>query len=426
MKDVIERAIKLLDNKFNLPDKGFLAGGALCNTINKIIFGGNVVINDIDIFILDEIKNIDKIDDSDTYNNKSLRAYIKKEQEFEVLEYDNLTTYINRKTIGVNYNIIKSSNREDIFNFINYESSSDDYTFLLETFDINCCQVGYDLENKKAFWTKDFSEYCKTKELKVSLPNTPSHTALRILKKRDELGAILNIDNEFNFLKNANLQYIYGLKRYWFSDKYFNIYQKYESEITKYFTLLTNKKETYTSYRLYPINWEIHQFNNGCVEKNHAEMTHFINSLKSNMSIEQYTYYWRNIKTNKYKNLIWEKLQSFYKTDEYLDNIVVDDIDVDFYHKIVEFEQYLKKYPFMNKSFKDISLIKQLEILGWFKKLISKDSNIEKLLSINTKSFNIESEEDLEDMCIILKLYYRKNLNIKVEDNKNFDLFDIF
>ena len=155
-------------------------------------------------------------------------------------------------------------------------------------------------------------------------------------------------------------------------------------------------------------------------------MSHFINSLKCSISIEQYAYYWRNIKTNKYKNLIWEKLQSFYKTDEYLDNIVVDDIDVDFYHKIVEFEQYLKKYPFMNKSFKDISLIKQLEILGWFKKLISKDSNIEKLLSINTKSFNIESEEDLEDMCIILKLYYRKNLNIKVEDNKNFDLFDIF
>jgi hypothetical protein len=426
MKDIIERAIKLLDNKFNLPDKGFLAGGALCNTINKIIFGGNVVINDIDIFILDEIKNIDKIDDSDTYNNKSLRAYIKKEEEFEVLEYNNLTTYINRKRIGINFNIIKTSNRKDIFNFINYDSSSDDYNFLLETFDINCCQVGYDLENKIAFWTKDFSEYCKTKELKVSLPNTPSHTALRILKKRDELGAILNIDNEFNFLKNANLQYIYGLKRYWFSDKYFEIYQKYEREISKYFTLHTNKKETYTSYRLYPINWERYPHVNGCVDMSCVVKTDFTNSLKCYMSIEQYAYYWRNIKTNKYKNLIWERLQSFYKTDDYLDGIIIDDIDVDFYHKIVDFEQYLKKYPFMNKSFKDISLIKQLEILGWFKKLISKDSDIENLLSINTKSFNIESEEELEDNCMILKLYYRKNLNKKVEDNKNLDLFDIF
>ena len=79
----------------------------------------------------------------------------------------------------------------------------------------------------------------------------------------------------------------------------------------------------------------------------------------------------------------------------------------------------------MNMSFGNICLIKQLEIFDWFKKLISKDSDIELLLSMHTKSFNIESIADLEDTCMILKLYHRKRLLNKVKNDKIEDLFDL-
>ena len=231
MEEIIKKAVQLLHNKFNLPSEGFIAGGSLANTINKLKWGGKCIINDIDIFWANDIKKWEE-------NHKIPRSYTTRNLETAYKDdtYDN-RIFITKICKGDDYITIKSSTREGIFNNVVFDTNELNYQMLLDTFDINCTQVGYDLKTNTAYWTKDFEYFYNTKDLKVTLPNTPSHTILRILKKRDELDAKLDKKTEFNFLSYVNLKKIKGIKKNWFGDKYLEIYKQYETELSEYFIL---------------------------------------------------------------------------------------------------------------------------------------------------------------------------------------------
>ena len=57
MEKLIQSAVTLLQSKYNLPSEGFLAGGALANTIFNIVTGKMAPINDIDIYRIIDIKD---------------------------------------------------------------------------------------------------------------------------------------------------------------------------------------------------------------------------------------------------------------------------------------------------------------------------------------------------------------------------------
>src|ERR1035437_8606000 len=87
---------------------------------------------------------------------------------------------------------INEHSRDSLLNFVNYSASTTDYNIIIESFDINCTQVGYDLSNGKLIFTKAFDEFIQTGDLKVTCAASPAHTLIRILKKRDELSAKLD------------------------------------------------------------------------------------------------------------------------------------------------------------------------------------------------------------------------------------------
>ena len=417
MSMIIEKAVDLLNDKFNLPKKGFLAGGALANTINKLVFGGKCIINDIDIFIIDNISGIDTKMPIFMYFEKY--TTLLQDTRYEKNEYDGIG--IIQRFFGDNYITVKTSKRLGIFNYIKYDSNKKDYQMLLKTFDINCTEVGYDLENRKAYWSDNFENYCNTKELKITGINNPTRSVMRILKKRDELDALLNIKEEFNFLLYSNLQSIKGLKRFWVGEKYFKLYKKYENEILPYFNIIhrdkTNKyDDSYTCWRLYPKNW-----NFNLPSKHKYPFLHEFNSsspptkddfIKSTISMDEYEYFWRNIKNDSIKVSIWKKLQELYKHNDYLIGFPLNDVEK-YQHLIDYLSDMIHNYPCLIISLNKMTLIKQLKVIKWIMDIF--DQSLSVILTLHTGSFNFNTIEELNSEFLILKIYYRK----EIYDNKN-------
>jgi hypothetical protein len=197
IKEYIEKAVKLLDKKFHLPNEGFLAGGSLSNTIWKLSGGKKAIINDIDIFTFN--KSEDKLSDYTYRKYQEQKSNSSAILSSDISDYSEVMYTDNKEDKYICFN---KEQKEDIFNFITLDSnlSELDYYNIFNSFDINSCQVGYDLKNKIAYYTPEFEEFINTRELKVTNIISPSNTICRIIKKEKELdGSILN---DFTFLRN--------------------------------------------------------------------------------------------------------------------------------------------------------------------------------------------------------------------------------
>jgi hypothetical protein len=200
-----------------LPLHGFIAGGAISNTILSLMDGKDYPINDIDIFYeTDENSSQDSSNRTDKINLFSGG-------------YGELIAIDSRSD---SYSIV-TTEREDIINNVYVRRSSspiigdDNLLFILKGFDINCCMVGIDIETNRLVYTKDFEDFLKHRQLMVINPYTPCHTSMRLLKKKDELNCYLDVDKEMKYLSQVFLMFIdpyaKGMKKVFanfFSEKY--------------------------------------------------------------------------------------------------------------------------------------------------------------------------------------------------------------
>lgn len=80
--------------------------------------------------------------------------------------------------------VVLANNQQGIFE--NSEGHLQAGLELIDGFDFNCVQVGVDLVTRHLFWTSEFEQFIKTRQLEVVSMHTPAHTAVRLLKKLDE------------------------------------------------------------------------------------------------------------------------------------------------------------------------------------------------------------------------------------------------
>jgi len=209
IESLARQAINIIKEKWGLPTTGFLAGGSIANIIWELVSGNKAVVNDLDIFHFDGIKEfLDKSESSlFDFKNQEIKYY----EDYVGLSFKIRTNEF--------YSIV-SAERDDMFNNIRYKSNTEDPSLIIRSFDINSTKIGYHIESDKIYWTKEFEDFLKSGQLKVCNLLTPCHTALRIAKKSKELNAKLD-EFEFKLLQ-------YGLSR-GFSDKIkrrFNICKK--------------------------------------------------------------------------------------------------------------------------------------------------------------------------------------------------------
>ena len=303
IESLARQAINRIKETWGLPTTGFLAGGSIANIIWELASGNKAVVNDLDIFYFDGIKEtLDKNDKSSLFNYKN-----KETKYFE--DYTGLCFSTRTKEF---YSIV-SAERDGMFNNIKYKSNTEDPSLIIRSFDINSTRVGYHIEEDKIYWTKEFEEFLQTGELKVCNLFTPSHTSVRIAKKSKELNAKLE-PFEFNLLQ-------YGLSRgfsdkikWRFKEKYQKMFDEYSNILEKFFKItrdietenyvLSEHGEKVELFFLEPITESLSL-------RNQSKEIFDDSNLNSIYSTTDFLFYMRNVYGSEKLSSLWPKLHWF-------------------------------------------------------------------------------------------------------------------
>jgi len=231
--DIIIGELSCLD--VDIPNKGFLAGGAVANLLMRFVWeDDSYPINDLDVFVEGELNFLE-------YKNTPVRT------NSLIVEGDGYMVTKISYDHGSNYQILDVE-RDGLLNTIkisrvSIQSNKEDYRYVLNGFDFNCCQVGIDLSTNKIYYTEDFENFLNYRQLEVTAVYTPAHTAIRLFKKIEELKCYCNIDECMELLSQPlikqNLIHLrsnqFGI---YFSTKYKEMYMKHYTKIKEYFKMV--------------------------------------------------------------------------------------------------------------------------------------------------------------------------------------------
>ena len=278
-KDISLTILKELNKLVTIPDSGFLAGGAVANTLLRMKNGKGThddnlyPINDLDIFVEADHENIQG---SAPLRTKEL--VIQEGYYAGDIGYDDAS----------NYRILEVL-RDGLLNTIVISQIIDlqnnrDYMYILNGFDFNCCQIGIDLSTGNLFYTPQFAEFFRTNQLDISAMYTPGHTAIRLFKKIKELNCYCDVDKCMEILSQPLIHSIrwrlmptqWG---FYFSHKYKDMFMEYFSKIKPYFKMVKffdDKKEIW---------YKRHEEINGTKKSNDSK--HVSNWLNPEISIPE-------------------------------------------------------------------------------------------------------------------------------------------
>lgn len=274
-KDVVSKVLNILNKSCTIPDNGFLAGGAVANTLLSMKYGDTYPINDLDIFIESE----EKEDPFDMEYRSSMAPT--RTQELTILSgyYEGELSYDH----GSNYRILEVE-RDGLLNWITISRVSDrsnlrNYSYILNGFDFNCCQVGIDLKTNELYYTEEFEEFLNTKQLDVTAIYTPAHTAIRLFKKKKELNCYCDVEKCMELLSQPLIREtrVRLHSRYfgtYFSHKYKSMFLEYYGDIKPFFSVVSffdDKKEM----------WEVSNNNNNRVSLDRDHVTNWLAPQKT-------------------------------------------------------------------------------------------------------------------------------------------------
>ncbi len=94
IEKLIRQSIQIIKDKYGLPEKGLLAGGSIANIVYGLHTNKDIVVNDIDIFILDRLVDYD----TEFRTNKRNFIYTfgsKRKELIEDVDYNGIVYYRN-------------------------------------------------------------------------------------------------------------------------------------------------------------------------------------------------------------------------------------------------------------------------------------------------------------------------------------------
>lgn len=188
-KNQESKIIDFLKSNYKIPSSGLIAGQAVASLVYKELrLNLNQPINDVDVFV------------KKSTNDKSVFSNCRKEFFNNIVSHDNQGS--NMETVfsssfSRGYQVLNSYYLEEDsrVNVINYNAySEDERQKIVDSFDLNCCSVGFEIETGEFYYSTAFIEFVKTLQLRVQSVHTPFHTMLRINKKIKDLGGDLCCD----------------------------------------------------------------------------------------------------------------------------------------------------------------------------------------------------------------------------------------
>jgi len=398
---LVRTAVERIKSTWGLPESGFIAGGSIANIVWELVSGKKAVVNDIDVFIFNGI--ISEMDPSD---KKSLFKYQEKETKF----WEDYTG-MRYSSINKDFYNIESSEHEGMFNKVKYKSNKPDTDIILRSFDINVTKVGYSIEEDKCYWTSEFEEFLKTGDLKVCNLMTPSHTAIRIVKKRKELDC--NLDAfELDLVRHALEWRFNDIIRVRFRERYFDIYKEYIDELKDYFTI--HKDQNAEAYVKNSFGEEVNLYYLSSITSIESQQIPFDensqyvygnevfrdgNLCKIYNSLE-FIFYMRNIYGKENLPELWSKLYFFFNDTHYID-CQPSESDLELLNRLAKFA------PNSIDNLKGKTLSEQIKLVKWILKKYEEDPIV--AISILEKHRLSQDELDSQDL-FLLELSVRKQI----------------
>jgi hypothetical protein len=385
----------------NFPKHGVIAGGSLGNLIWEQVSGNVAVVNDIDIFIFDREVNAENVYGDSTKTTDNKKVFYRSLEKIYYKDYTGLCEGSRTR----DFYLIERTENSGLFNYVYYSATSEKPELIIDSFDINCTQVGYDIESDRFFWTKEFEQFLKDGKLKLTNLGSPHHSVIRILKKRDELNASLD-PIEVKIAAYTVARPLHGVTRRYFSDKYFTVYEKYQEELSKYFKI---SKETEISslikeskgvdvgiYTLIATISPLEVFTNGELNDESRQKIWHCND---------FLFYFRNIQNdiNQYK--IWSKLQPLFTYENYVDCDPKEE-DIDMLKRIIE------NAPGCIKNLQGISISKQINLVNKLFSTFKDDLTIALSLLENKK---LDPDIVLDEQTILL---LELSVRVEIVNNK--------
>lgn len=410
VESLARQAISRIKETWGLPERGFIAGGSISNIIWELVSGNKAVINDVDVFLYDGSITLDEAQNI-TQSGRKL-SYVDKEITY-LEDYSGL----NFKATPKEYYTIVSAEKDGIFNYIHYRSSLPDPTIVINSFDINCTSIGYNIEEDKFYWLKSFEEFIETGELKVTSLTTPCHTAIRICKKQDELNAKLD-KFEYSLITYAINNRFVDLNKTKFSTRYFELFNKYKHKIPSYF--IERKEDTEAFLLSKGINIELYTLtvnkdyykDFGLSDKskegslflfeNDGEILYNDSNISNIKSSKHFLFYMRNIYRNERLKSIWNKTKYFFTTEDYIDVTIVDE------KKLDRLSRLASHAPNTIENLRGYRLSEQLDFVD---RLFDKFKDVP-LVGVSILEKHKMSDIDLTDdsSLLVLELSVRKQI----------------
>ena len=387
------KALDKIKQKYGLPKSGFIAGGAIANSIWELVSGTPAVINDIDVFIFN-----DKIDTIDEYDRSSLFRYTDKD-----LKYFDTYSGIAWSTYTKDFYSIVSADRDGIFNYIKYNSNSDKPEFILNSFDINCTKVGYSIDEDKFYFTNDFSEFIKTGKLLISSTTTPSHTTVRLAKKSKELN--VDLDRfELKILEHILSSHFSDQNKRCFKSKYKDMLLDNWKILKDYFILERDKQLEEYVVMNFKVDEELYylkptksdRLDGFIIGENIFKDSNIDNIFTS----KQFMFYIRNVYGNEHLVRMWNKLSYFF-TDDYVDCEISD-------KDMLLLENFAKYASGSINTLKGLKLSEQISFINKVLEEFKEDPII--AISLLEKG-NINIDTEFDDLSkLLLELSVRKEI----------------
>lgn len=395
-QEIFRQALDQIKSKWELPTTGFLAGGAISNITWNILKGKDAPVNDLDIYHLSEIKKTmssREMMEKQHFTNNEKRVYE---------DYTGLNVGYQQK----GYYTIEKVSTNGIFNNIEYKSSTEDRSIIIESFDINCCQLGYDIDKDEFVWTKDFERFLETGEIRLTNLTSPAHSAMRLVKKKHDLDATLpEIELDIIAYAMKNIRFI-DTQKFRFKERYANMYKRYEFELDRHFKLVRDEDiEEYLRNNL-----GVHDFI-WTLEPNDINLDIVKGEIPGVFLSKDFLFYVRNILKNDGYEKLWFKLHpimdSSMRIEDYVD-VELSNEKIDKLHKLVTHA------PNTSRNLRGLSISNQLSV---FDRVLNKFPNdpfvaICILESYDLRNHNLEDEMEL----LLMELTIRKQV---IEDTKD-------
>lgn len=281
--------LKRLSEFTKLPEVGYVAGQSVASAVSELFGDGRAVVyNDVDVFRQQTPAEfnavMERIHSGETeFKRKTLKT----------CEFSTTSFVQGYRFLGISsesrYRVLHTS-RDGMLNEVQCWFNSHDAYQFLETFDMNCVQVGVNLETRKLFWTPKFDNFCQTRQIEIAKLHTPAHTLIRYLKKREELQGIYGNDTRMLEMVAAACDYRdpteKGNKAYnmAFGEPFREKLRHVEHLVTPYFDIKDMDIDGYKVYYLKPR----HQVDSRLQVKSDLEMIHML-PVKSHALQEKHT-----------------------------------------------------------------------------------------------------------------------------------------